>query len=90
MTTTYRAVLSRETAHLAQPHKDQVARLLGEAVLLARACPRVTPQALSLKLLTLFGGERWVRELVAKAAIEAATNPPALHDAAPVSPALAA
>lgn len=61
------SVLAQETAHFSPSDQAIVADLLALAATLAT--PRTTPEALSDKLLTLSEAPRWVRVLVAKAAL---------------------
>ena len=73
---TKRELLHVETAHLTGRDAEAVDWLLGEAIILARETPGVTEQALETKLLTLFEAPRWVRALVAKAALETVAAKP--------------
>lgn len=76
-----RSILARETAHFTTADKALVAWLLVQAESLAADCPAATEDALVLKLLTLDDCPRWVRVLIARAA---------LRPVEPSSPALAA
>lgn len=68
----YRNTLARETAHLVGAERAQLAAMLWDATCFVEHCPAAPPEAIALKLLTLHdGAERWVRILVAQAAIEA-------------------
>lgn len=71
----HRDVLARETGHLVGRDRDQVQLMLILARLMAANLRHVpydlAVEALALKLLTMHeGAERWVRILVAKAALE--------------------
>lgn len=68
--TDFRTLLQRETAHFGRADRDGVAWLLRQAEDLARAFPSASCDALADKLLTLCPVDRWVRVLVAKAALQ--------------------
>ena len=71
--THFRALLAQETAHLARVDQRQVNDMIAIALALVDRHPQAPAEPIADKLLTLFpGSERWVRVLVAKAAIEAA------------------
>lgn len=74
-----RNLLARETAHMVGGARLQLAAMLRDAVAFAEANPSLSGPlavaAIALKLLTLHeGSERWVRQLVACAAIEIAAG----------------
>lgn len=69
---TARDVLTRETLHLDHGQRDQITAMEIDALALASSCDKASELAIADKLLTLHqGAERWVRVLVAKAALEA-------------------
>jgi hypothetical protein len=73
MTTTKAAILHRETAHLSELERDRIARRLAVAVEIVALFPRATERPLSEKLRSYGDCPRWVCDLVASAAIEAAS-----------------
>lgn len=74
MTSRYQSILASETAHLVGEDRAKITAMLADAQAFAQACANATPEAITLKLLTLHeGAERWVRQLVARAALEAVT-----------------
>lgn len=69
--TKFRTLLAQETGHLDASARQLVQQMTGTALALLGRCPRAGADAVADKLLTLYpGSERWVRVLVAKAALE--------------------
>lgn len=71
-----RDILARETAHFAGPQRVQLAAMIADAAEFAARCPHAPPEAISVKLMTLHeNAPRWLRQLVALAALEAVAAP---------------